>query len=149
MRRRAAALLSLVALAATFGACGEDENNAFKEDYNEAVRPLSTLGDDIGASLQGAEGESNAALAGRFDELADRTETTRENLSRLDPPEDARDELDALVDALKEGVTDLRALADAARSGDPAEAGAASRELVATGQTIQEAEADLRRVVDG
>ena len=60
------------ALALFFGAvgCGGDSND-FKDQYNEAVRPLSSLGDQIGASLSGGEGQSNQALAAQYEKLAE------------------------------------------------------------------------------
>jgi hypothetical protein len=145
--RRAAPFLALLALAAPI-ACG-DNDNAFKEDYNQAVEPLSSLGDDVGQSLSRASGESNKELASRYNDLADRMKEVRGNLARLDPPDDAQDELDALVASLRKGTKNLRSLADAARSGDPAEAQDAAAALVRTGQEIQSAETDLQQAVDG
>jgi hypothetical protein len=144
---RAAPFLALLALAAP-AACG-DNDNAFKEDYNQAVEPLSSLGDDVGQSLSGASGKSNKELASRYDGLADRMNEVRGNLARLDPPDDAQDELDALVASLRKGTKDLRSLGDAARSGDPAEAQDAAAALVRAGQEIQSAETDLQQAVDG
>jgi hypothetical protein len=136
------ALWIAAALALALGApgCGEDSDEQFKQDYNQAVRPLTTLGDDVVASLGGAEGQSNRAVARRFRELADRFERTRTNLSRLDPPADTEDEFDGLLASLKESVRDLRAVARAAREGDPAQAAKASKALVETGQRVRRAE---------
>ena len=54
-----------------FAACGEDDDNAFKEDYNTAVKPLSELNEGISSSLSGAAGQSNDAIADQFQKLAD------------------------------------------------------------------------------
>jgi hypothetical protein len=144
------AVLPLVAaLALVFGAsaCGEDDTEQFKEDYNQAVRPLSTLGDDVAASLVGAEGQSDRAIATQYDKLADRFERARKNLSTLEPPDGTEEEFDELLALLKRGVTDLRAVARAAREGDPAEAQKATRTLVKTGQRLREAEEEFRDAV--
>jgi len=144
-----AVVLLVAALALVFGAsaCGEDDTEQFKEDYNQAVRPLSTLGDDVAASLVGAEGQSDEAIATQYDKLADRFERARKNLSRLEPPEDSREEFDELLALLKQGVGDLRAVARAARESHPREAEKATRTLVETGQRLREAEEEFRRAV--
>jgi hypothetical protein len=141
----------LLAVALVFGAvaCGEDSNDEFKDQYNEAVRPLSSLGDDIGSSLSGAEGQSNQTLGAQFEKLADRADRTRQNLSELEPPEDARGQFDALLAALKRSVSDLRAVGESASEGDPSEAAKATQELVESGQRVQEAEADFKDAVEG
>jgi hypothetical protein len=143
----------VVALALVAGglACGggDESDDEFKQQYNDAIRPLSQLGDDVVASLGGAEGQSDREIANQFDELSDRFARTRRNLSRLDPPEDARDEFDELVGSLKEAVADLRAVASAAREGDPAEAEDATNDLVDTGQRVRRAQDAFRDAVEG
>jgi hypothetical protein len=147
---RAAAWIS-VATALAFGAvaCGDDSSDEFKDQYNQAVRPLSTLGDDIGESLSGAEGQSNQALATQFDKLADRADQTRKNLSELEPPEDATDQFDELLASLEGATADLRAVGESAREGDPAEAAEATQDLVESGQRVQKAEAAFKDAVGG
>ena len=145
---RAASLLALLALLASLVACGDD-NNAFKQDYNEAVKPLSSLGDDVGQSLTRAAGESNKELAARYNKLADRLDEVSGNLEQLEPPESAQQQLDELEAALGEGSRRLRQLADAASEGKPSEANAAAGALVATGERLRKAETDLREAVDG
>jgi hypothetical protein len=139
----------MAALALIFGAAGcGDDSDEFKDQYNEAVRPLSALGDEVAASLAGAEGQSEKAIADRFDELADRSERAGEKLSRLEPPEDAEAEFDELLVLLKEGIADLRAVARAAREGDPAEAEEATETLVETGQRLRQAEDEFQDAVN-
>ena len=116
--------------------CGGGDDS-FSEDYNRAVKPLSELQTDVGSS------------AGEFDRLADRTRQTRENLADLDPPEDARDEMDTLLDGL-EGVTrDLSAVADAVRAKDPTEQADAAKQLVKSSAEVQQAETALQQAVEG
>ena len=81
------ALLVLLVVAG----CGGG-NDSFTEDYNDAVKPLSQLGANVGSS------------AGEFDRLAAKTKQTHDNLADLDPPDDAQDEMDKLLSGL-EGVT--------------------------------------------
>jgi hypothetical protein len=147
---RPAAIAALAcALALSPAACGEDEDNQFKEDYNAAVKPLSELNMDIGNSIGGAAGKSNDAIAKEFERLAAKAQETRDNLAELEPPEDAKQSFDELLSSLKQGTDDLRAVAQAAKEGDPAAAREASQDLVASGQEIQKAETELQEAVDG
>jgi hypothetical protein len=126
------ALLVLLVLAG----CGGG-NDSFTEDYNEAVKPLSELQTKVGSS------------AGEFDRLANRTRQTRENLADLDPPEDAQDEMDTLLEGL-DGVTrDLSAVADAVRAKDPVEQADAAKQLVKSSAEVQQAETALQQAVEG
>jgi methyl-accepting chemotaxis protein len=147
--RLAAAAALACALALSLTACGESEDNEFKEDYNAAVKPLSELNSDIGDSIGGAAGKSNDAIAKEFDKLADKAQETRTNLADLEPPEDAKESFDKLLDSLKAGTDNLRAVAQAAKDADPAAAREASQDLVASGQQIQQAESELKKDVDG
>jgi hypothetical protein len=126
------ALLVLLVVAG----CGGG-NDSFTEDYNDAVKPLSELGANVGSS------------AGEFDRLAAKTKKTRDNLADLDPPDDAQDEMDKLLAGL-EGVTrDLSAVADAVRAKDPAEQADAAQQLVKSSAEVQQAESALQQAVEG
>jgi hypothetical protein len=126
------ALLVLLVVAG----CG-GSGDSFTDDYNEAVKPLSELGANVGSS------------AGEFDRLAAKTKKTRDNLADLDPPEDAQDEMDKLLTGL-EGVTrDLSAVADAVREKDPAEQAEAAKQLVQSSSEVQRAETALQQAVEG
>jgi hypothetical protein len=150
IRTRLAALATLLAVfSLALAACGESDNEAFKEDYNAAVKPLSELNADIGNSIGGAAGKSNDDIADEFDQLAQKAQETRANLADLEPPEDAKNAFDDLVAALQQGTDDLRAVAEAAKEGDPTAAGKASQDLVESGQEIQKAETALQEAVDG
>jgi glutamine synthetase type III len=149
-RTRLAALLALgCALSIGLVACGEDENNAFKEDYNVAVKPLSELNADVRESIATAGGASNDEIAKRFQELADRTQQARDNLAELEPPEDAKEPFDEFVSSLQESTEDMRAIVTAAREADPAAAKQASKSFKASSRELQRAETALRNAVDG
>jgi uncharacterized phage infection (PIP) family protein YhgE len=149
-RPRLAIVLALAALfAITAPACGGDDSDQFREDYNAAVDKLSKINTDIGTAAGGATDQSNKAIAKEFDRIADTAEQTRSRLSDLDPPEDAKDEFDKLLSSLETGVEDLRAVAKAARANSPQEANQAVKKLAQTGQEITEAENALKAAVDG
>jgi uncharacterized phage infection (PIP) family protein YhgE len=149
-RPRLAIVLALAALLAiTAPACGGDDSDQFREDYNAAVDKLSKINTDIGTAAGGATDQSNKAIAKEFNQIADTAEQTRSRLSDLDPPEDAKDEFDKLLSSLETGVEDLRAVAKAARANSPQEANQAVKKLAQTGQEITEAENALKAAVDG
>jgi len=128
----AVALLVLLAPAA----CGGSDSS-FAEDYNQAVKPLSQLGEGMGAQAR------------EFDRLARRTERTRANLSKLEPPDDAQDEFDNLLSELDQVTDDLSAVADATRSKDIVKQREAAERLVRSSGEVQQAEAALRQAVNG
>jgi uncharacterized phage infection (PIP) family protein YhgE len=149
-RPRLAIVLALAALLAiTAPACGGDDSDQFREEYNAAVDKLSKINTDIGTAAGGATDQSNKAIAKEFNQIADTAEQTRSRLSDLDPPEDAKDEFDKLLSSLETGVEDLRAVAKAARANSPQEANQAVKKLAQTGQEITEAENALKAAVDG
>ena len=89
-RTRAAALAAMtLAIALPAAACGGDDTDEFRADYNAAVENLSKVNDDIGQA-GGDAGESNQQIAKKFDEIADTAEQTRTDLAALEPPEDAK-----------------------------------------------------------
>ena len=141
------ALAALLALPAA--GCGSDESDQFREDYNAAVDRLSKINTEIGSAAGDATDQTNSEIAREFNQIADTAEQTRSDLSGLEPPEDAKDEFDELLSALRAGVEDLRSVAKAARSNNPAEANEAVRKLTQTGQEITEAENALKQAVDG
>jgi hypothetical protein len=149
-RLRLAIVIALAALLTlTAAACGGDDSDQFREDYNAAVDKLSKINTDIGTAAGGATDQSNKAIAKEFNQIADTAEQTRSRLSDLDPPEDAKDEFDKLLSALGTGVEDLRSVAKAARANSPQEANQAVKKLAQTGQKITEAENALKSAVDG
>jgi ABC-type transporter Mla subunit MlaD len=151
MKRSGLTALCLAALAVALpgAGCGGDDSDQFREDYNAAVEKLSRINSDIGSATGGAAGQSNDAIAREFDKIADTAEQTRSDLADLDPPDDAKEEFDTLLSSLGQGVDDLRAVASAAKSDNPAKANEAVRDLARTGQEITEAENALKKAVDG
>lgn len=127
-----AVVLVLLALAG----CGGSDSS-FAEDYNEAVEPLSQLGQGMGTD------------ASEFDRLARRTEQTRDNLAELDAPDDAKEQFDALLARLDQVTDDLSAVASATRSKDVVKQRRAAERLVKSSAEVQQAETALRAAVEG
>ena len=150
MNRIRAGVLAWLTVTLLFGAvaCGDDDADAFKEEYNAAVKPLSEANSQVTGAIQGEADQSNAAIAKEFQGLAAKTQQTRDNLSELEPPEDAQEAYDELLAALEQGTDDLRAVAEAAKDADPAAARAARDSLEESAQDIQQAESRLQDAVD-
>ncbi len=117
-------------------ACGGDDSS-FADDYNRAVTPIAELGGAPGAQPE------------NYDMLARRTRRTRENLARLDPPEQARDELRALVRVLDDVTRDLETVARTTRARDPVLQRRAARRLERSNDEFRRAESALHRAVEG
>jgi hypothetical protein len=128
----AAAALVLLAVAG----CGSDDSS-FTQDYNRAVRPLSRLGGRLDSKPSS------------FDRLARSTAATRRNLEKLDPPDGARDEFDAMLAHLDSVVTDLRRVARTARGHDVVKQRRAARALVHSSTAVEQAETRLKAAVGG
>lgn len=147
--RLIAVCLAALTVAMPAAGCGGDDSDQFREDYNAAVDKLSRINSDIGSAAGGAAGQSNDAIAKEFDKIANTAEQTRSDLADLDPPDDAKEEFDALLSSLEQGVDNLRAVAKAAKDNNPAEANKAVQDLARTGQEITDAENALKKAVDG
>ena len=125
----------LLVLLVMLGCGGED--GSFTEDYNQAVTPISELRGRLGTQPE------------NYDRLAARTRETRRNLARLEPPEGAAEELDALVAGLDHVTTSLLAVSRAARSEDPVRERRAARRLRRSNDEFRRAENALHRAVEG
>jgi hypothetical protein len=116
--------------------CGGSDSS-FTDDYNEAVRPISRLGQGMGSKPR------------EFDRLARGTEAARQNLENLDPPDDAQDEFDAFLAQLDRVTADLKAVATAERRHDVADQRRAAAQLVRSSTQVQRAERALKAAVEG
>jgi hypothetical protein len=150
-RSRCLAIAALaLALALPAAGCGGgDDADQFREDYNAAVDKLSQINSDIGSAGATAAGQTNEQIAQEFEKIADTAEQTRQELSELKPPDDAKEAFDQLLSALKSGVADLRAVVKAVTAGDAAATSKAVQELSKSGQEISAAENELKQAVDG
>ncbi len=133
MRLRSSAALLVLLWAA---GCG-GEGSSFTEDYNRAVKPIASLGGDLGDS------------AAAYDDLAERATRTGRNLARLAPPDGATDELRRLRAGLARVTRSLEAFASATREKDPVLQRRAARRLVQWNEEFGRAETALHRAVGG
>jgi uncharacterized membrane protein YccC len=148
MRPLVVTLVLLAALGAL--ACGGDDGTAdrFREGYNQAVQRLNEVNSSIqesGAELAARPGDE---IAREFDRIAETADRTRDDLAELEPPDEAREEFEELLAAIQAGVTDIRAAADAARSGNQDRFTEAAEQLSQSGQEIGVAEQELKDAVE-
>ena len=142
-RRRS--LAAAVATAVLAAGCGGGDDDAkddtvkFETGAKAATAETTKIGDDIGKAIQAAPDETDAALAATFTGLANRARAVVADLNSLEPPTEARPEVNALAAALGTGAQDLDAIATAARANDASSARAATESLVRDSPPIKAA----------
>jgi hypothetical protein len=144
-----AALFLLMAALVASG-CGGDEDAAeeFREGYNAAIERINEVNTNIRESGEELASKSGPQIAKEFDLIAETAAQTRAELAELEPPEDARDEFDALLAAIKDGVANIRAVANAARKENRQQFADATRALSESGEEISAAENELKDAVE-
>jgi hypothetical protein len=138
-------LLALIAALLAIGllaGCGGDDDDggnggdsaAQKEEFDEAYAPINDeflkLGAETQQTIQTAEGQSNEALATKFDELAKQVFALRARLVGLDAPEEYKSDADRLAASMQVVGGDLSEISRAAEKGQAAEARTQVQELV-------------------
>jgi hypothetical protein len=148
IRARVAAFLVLAALVGL--GCGEEDETAdqFRDGYNAAIERLNRVNSNIQESGRKLASQPGSEIAQEFDRIAETAAETRADLAELEPPEDARDEFDELLAAIKKGVTDIRAVADAAREENQERFVDATEALANSGEEISAAEDELKDEVE-
>jgi len=132
-------LAPVLAVALAGAGCGNSESNDFIDDYNAATTPLTQLSTDLSGT------PSEDSLSKMADGLAD----VKTKLSELDPPDDAQDELDALVASLDKNTAQVRKMAKAVKSQDVEQLTAATQAFSTEGAKLVQAEEALRAAVEG
>jgi cytochrome P450 len=155
MRGRAAIFLLLAALMLVLAAlvaagCGQDDDTAdqFRDGYNAAIQRLNAVNSDIEESGEELATKPGPQIAREFDRIAETAAQTRADLAQLEPPEDARDEFDELLAAIKDGAANIRAVADAARRENQQQFLDATKALSESGEEISAAENELKDAVE-
>jgi hypothetical protein len=136
------AMLALPGVAA----CGDDgESDAFEEDFPALSERIVSLGEEVGNAIETAGETTDRKLGEEFDGFARDLDVLRQELERLEPPEDVADERDDLVEAMGEVRASLEEIADAAKESDPEAAREATLELVDRSAELREAREALVR----
>ena len=139
------ALAAVVAFAVLALGCGSDKE--FIEGYNRATRPLQKLNADVGGAL--SDTKDRKAASDQFDELADTAQKVNGDLARLDPPDDAKGDFEALKASLRAFEGDLRNFASAADSGSLKRITTAANALAKDGDAISKSEDAVKKEVEG
>lgn len=145
---RAAGFVLLAAVIG-LGCGGEDESaDRFRDGYNAAIERLNEVNTNLEESGEDLTSQPGGKIAREFDRIADTAAQTRAELADLAPPEEARDEFDDLLAAIQEGVTDIRAVGDAAREGSQERFREATEALSESGEEISRADSELKDAVE-
>ena len=145
MRLRLATPLALLALAVPVAACGEDEKDQYIDDFKPLNDKLLDVGRDLGVAVQGADDQSDAALAKQFSGLATRLEGVKKEIAALDTPADLKDEAAALDKNLDATVGDLENISEAAGKNNAQGAAAATVQLATDAQRVNTAQNKLAK----
>ena len=141
MRLRLALPLALLALAG----CGKSEKDKYIDEFKPLNDKLLDVGRDLGAAVQGADSQSDAALAKQFGALARRLDGVNREIAGLDTPSDLEDEARELNGRIDDTVRDLKDIEKAARSEEAEDAAAATVQLAADSEEVNAAQNKLAR----
>jgi methyl-accepting chemotaxis protein len=130
--------------------CGESDDTAdqFRDGYNAAIGRLNEVNANLQESGDELTSQPGSKIAAEFERIAEAAAQTRAELAQLVPPGDAGDEFDQLLAAIREGVTDIRAVADAAREGNQERFAEATEALEESSEEIGRAEQELKDAVE-
>jgi hypothetical protein len=145
---RAVAFLLLASLAGL--GCGGEEgaSDQFRDGYNAAIERLNEVSTNLEESGEEPTTKPGSEVAREFESIADAAAQTRAGLAELEPPRGARDELDTLLAAIRDGVRNFRAAADAARAEDQERFAEAQEKLSESSDEISRADEELKDAVE-
>ncbi|MEA2363864.1 MAG: hypothetical protein QOD71_3009 [Thermoleophilaceae bacterium] len=146
LHRVPTALLIVVFL--TLAGCGggsDSKPDAFAQGYNETIRRLASVNQELAALDVSAK--SSRGIAREFDQFGEALESTRSELARLQPPNSALKQFNALLGALDHSVSASRRAAAAARAVRPGLQRRALRELMRATHDVDAAQDALGRAV--
>lgn len=122
-----------VAVAAALAGCGGASGpslSAFKTGYLAAWPVHSQFGAELVGAIRTAPQKTNAELATEFQQLSDKASHEATQLSRLDPPDKYRTEVDQIIGGIGMVRSDLRAISIAASAGSASDARDATIKLI-------------------
>ena len=143
----------LLALAVLLGAtatsvgvgCGEDQREAYADDFQPLSRRIVSLGERVGGAIEGAGERTDEQLERQFDGLADDLGRLRRELEGLDAPDDLAALQNELVEAMRATENALRGIEQAAAASAPDAARQSTIELVRSSEDLREARRKLAR----
>ena len=146
MRRPVIAALSVASLVAVpLAGCGKSDEDKFAGDYKPLNAKLLKLGDELGASVNGAKGKSNSEVASDFSRLSKKFTTLRTDMEGLDPPDKLKGDSDKLSTALGAVEKDVSSISAAGKSGDARAARQSAQKLATDAQQVNTAQNKLAK----
>jgi uncharacterized protein YicC (UPF0701 family) len=133
----------MATLALAVAACGESDQEKFRDAYEPVDEKLSDLGEKVQDALQAAENKSDEELARQFDGFADDMGEIKGGVVDLDPPSDVEEEVEDLEAAVEDVESSLRDIATAGERSDPRAARTATIELIQQGERLDQAQQKL------
>ena len=145
-------LIALVALAVLVAGCGGDQlsQEEYEQELSQAAEDLSQASERLGTELSSAmAGDGDFAQAAEeLGAVRDQLNETADGLDGVEPPEEAADAHDRLVDALRAYSGELEQFQGALEDGDTAEIteSLSGLENLESLQDLQEAGAELEEL---
>jgi hypothetical protein len=144
-RLLALAVLLGVTVTAVGAGCGEDQREAYADEFQPLSRKIVSLGEKVGSAIQGAGERTDEQLERQFDGLADDLGRLRRELEGLEPPDDLAAVQNELVEAMRAVENALRGIEQAAAASDPRAARQSTVELVRSSEDLRDARRKLAR----
>ena len=148
-RRTVAVVAAVVGGALLVAGCGGSDSDDYKKQVTKAAQQFKTDAQQAGTSLGGAQSPTQfRAAAGEFKGAV--TKFT-DKLNSLDPPSDAKDEQDKLVNDLQHFSGTVNQISDkvqSASSGDPQGLVALVPQLQSDVQKVSKDAQDLQNAVN-
>jgi len=137
--RRVGPVLPVVAVLALAGCGGSSgpTTSSFKAAFKVQKAKLKTLGNEIGAAVEGASSQTDAALVKQFEGLASRTTQEAGAIGQLSAPSKFKTELASLQSSLTQVAGTLREIEAAAAANDATTAKAAGEAIVTDAQQVK------------
>jgi hypothetical protein len=143
-RLLATALLLGAAIASGVG-CGEDQREAYVDDFRPLSRQIGSLGEYTGTAIEGADERSDQQIEQQFGEIAVELRRLRGELEDLDPPEDLAGLQEDFAVAMRAVERALRGIEEAAARHNPGAARQSTVDLIRASEDLREARVRLNR----
>jgi hypothetical protein len=131
------------------GGCGGDDEEDYRDGFNEAAETFEERLTEAGQTMQSAgRAKSREKYAEGVDQLQTAGEDFRDDLDDLDPPEDAEAKQRALASAIDQFSTAVGSINAAVQSDDESAIQAESARVQAAGKRVDDAIKQVKEAVE-